>query len=107
MWPEAPGRRAGRRQSARPRPAPPQWPSAASPRPAAACGRARISCRRIEFVASAPHHFEMAGPARVALDLLAQAADVDGDRSWAADKMLVPDSVQQIIAAEHFTRVGD
>src|SRR6266851_1268880 len=49
----------------------------------------------------------MTWPAGIALDLLAQAPNVDGDGGWAADEVLVPDGIQQIVAAKDFTRVGD
>src|SRR5216683_1670745 len=111
MRPGAPGRRVARRRSGRPRPGPRQWRPVTSPRRAAACAallrRPRISCRWVELVAGAPHHLQVAGPARVALDLFAQAPNVDRDRGWTADEILVPDSVEQVIATEHLAGVGD
>src|SRR5260370_17329283 len=49
----------------------------------------------------------MTGPAGIGLDLLAQRPNVDGDGGWAADEVLVPDGIEQIVAAKNFARVGD
>src|SRR5260370_37501224 len=49
----------------------------------------------------------MTGPAGIGLDLLAQRPNVDGDGGWAADEVLVPEGIQQIVAAKNFARVGD
>src|SRR5437763_1463390 len=75
-----------------------------SPRRAPAA-RVLDSRGRVELVAGAPDDFEVAGPARVALDLLAHAADVDGHSRWTAGEGLVPYGVEQFIATEHVARM--
>src|SRR5262245_6181847 len=50
--------------------------------------------RSFEFVAHAPHRLDVLGQIRVLLHFLAQAADVDGDRSLVAEEGRVPDLVE-------------
>src|SRR5215471_10450110 len=78
------------------------WCLAADPRYAAAV----VSCRGVELVAHAPHDLDVRGPAGVALDLLAQSANVHGDRALVAEEVAVPDGVEQLVAAERLPTVS-
>src|SRR5436309_13359042 len=60
----------------------------------------------VEPVADAPHGDEMSGGRRVALDLLAQTADVDSDGIRAPLVGEVPELLEEIPAAEHVSWVA-
>src|SRR5438105_15940181 len=83
------------------RPAQQRWRSGASPLVPAEPRASVASRRRVEFVAGAPDHFEVTGSARVALDLFAQATDVHRYGGRTAAEILIPNGVEQVVAAEH------
>src|ERR671919_2345111 len=57
-----------------------------------------------EPVADPPHREQILGPARIALELLAQVADVDVDRPRIAELRVAPDPPEQRLAGEHAAR---
>src|SRR5262249_25766817 len=80
------------------------WCLAADPDPRYAA--AVVSCRGVELVAHAPHDLDVRWPARVALDLLAQSANVHRDRALITEEVAVPDGVEQLVAAERLPTVS-
>src|SRR5437762_10480087 len=64
------------------------------------------SLARVELVADTPDRLDVAGADRIGLDLLAQASDVDGHGAGVADEVVVPDLVEELLAAEDLTGVA-
>src|SRR5205085_3493101 len=62
------------------------------------------ACSGLEAVAHAPHRLQVGGVTGVGLELLAEAADVHGDRGAVGD-LETPDVVEELLAGEDLARV--